>query len=134
MTESGNAAVYFVDRHMAEGRADKTAFREATGDQRELSFAALADQSGCVATALDRAGIARESRALMLVLDQIEFPAIFWGCLKAGVIPVPLNTLLATSVYDAILNDSRATCLFVSEELWPVIQPAAVVSLDSGRS
>jgi len=133
MTESGNAADYFIDRHLAEGRADKTAFREAAGDQRELSFGALADQSACVATALDRAGITRESRALMLVLDQIEFPEIFWGCLKAGVIPVPLNTLLAAPVYEAILNDSRATCLFVSAQLWPVIQPVAIASANLTR-
>ncbi len=128
MTESGNAAVYFVDRHVAEGHAGAIAFREATGDQRELSYGDLASQSGCVATALGRAGITRESRALMLVLDQVEFPSIFWGCLKAGVVPVPLNTLLATPVYEAILNDSRATCLFVSAELWPVVQPAAAAS------
>lgn len=128
MTDSGNAAIYFVDRHVAEGRADKVAFREAAGDRRELSYGELARQSGCLATALDRAGIGRESRALMLVLDQVEFPVVFWGCLKAGVLPVPLNTLLATPVYDAILNDSRATCLFVSEQLWPLIQPAAAVS------
>jgi len=128
MSESGNAAVYFIDRHVADGRGGKAAFREATGKQRELSYEGLSSQSGCVATALDRAGITRESRALMLVLDQIEFPVIFWGCLKAGVVPVPLNTLLAMPVYEAILDDSRATCLFVSEELWPVVQPAATTA------
>jgi 4-hydroxybenzoate-CoA ligase len=128
MTQSGNAAIYFIDRHMAEGRADKVAFREAAGEQRELSYGALSNLSGRVATALGRAGITRESRALMLVLDQLEFPAIFWGCLKAGVVPVPLNTLLASAVYESILKDSRAACLFVSEELWPVVQPAAAAS------
>ncbi len=128
MADSGNAALYFVDRHITEGRADKVAFREATGRARELSYGDLATQTGCVATALGRAGIAREARAIMLVLDQVEFPAIFWGCLKGGVIPVPLNTLLATPVYEAILNDSRATCLFVSQELWDVVGPAALAS------
>jgi len=128
MSEQGNAAVFFVDRHVAEGRGEKIAFREATGDQRELSYGDLAHQSGVIATALGRAGITRESRALMLVLDQIEFPAIFWGCFKAGVVPVPLNTLLATPVYEVILKDSRATCLFVSVELWPVVQEAAAAS------
>lgn len=123
-----NAAVYFVDRHLTEGRGDNIAFREASGQQRELSYGALSNLSGRVATALGRAGITRESRALMLVLDQTEFPEIFWGCIKAGVVPVPLNTLLATLVYEVILKDSRATCLFVSEELWPVVQPAAAAS------
>ncbi|MEO0381235.1 MAG: benzoate-CoA ligase family protein, partial [Pseudomonadota bacterium] len=66
----------------------------------------------------------REERMAMLVLDQIEFPILFWGAIKAGVIPVPLNTLLATPVYDAILRDSRATMLVVSEALFDVVAPA----------
>jgi 4-hydroxybenzoate-CoA ligase len=125
MSASGNAVQFFVDRHLAEGRGEKTAFREAAGQRREMSYGELAAQSGCIAAALQRAGVPREARALMLVLDQLEFPAIFWGCIKAGVIPVPVNTLLTESVYDAILKDSRASCLFVSESLWPAIRTAA---------
>jgi 4-hydroxybenzoate-CoA ligase len=133
MTQNGNAAIYFVDRHISEGRAEKCAFREAAGEKRALTYGGLADKTGCMAAALTRAGVERESRALMLVLDQLEFPVIFWGCIKAGVIPVPLNTLLSTSVYDAILKDSRASTLFVSAELWPVIQPAAQSAPDLKR-
>lgn len=123
-----NAASYFVDRHLNEGRSETVAFREAAGSKRSLTYGDLALETGRIASALIRAGIRREDRALMLVLDQIEFPQIFWGCLKAGVIPVPLNTLLATPIYDLILNDARPTCLFVSEELWPVVQSAALAS------
>ncbi|SPJ27143.1 benzoate-CoA ligase family protein [Falsiruegeria mediterranea] len=125
---SGNAAQYFVDRHVNEGRGDRPAFREAGGEKRSLTYGALADGAGVVASALTRAGIPREARAVMLVLDQIEFPQIFWGCMRAGVVPVPLNTLLAAPVYKAILEDSRATILFVSQELWPVVEPAARAS------
>jgi 4-hydroxybenzoate-CoA ligase len=66
MTDNGNAALYFVDRHLAEGRADKLAFREAGHDGRAVRYGDLAEVSGRVAGALERAGIARESRALML--------------------------------------------------------------------
>ncbi len=59
----------------------------------------------------------------MLVLDMIEFPIIFWGSMKAGIVPIPLNTLLSTDVYRAILLDSRARALFVSSELLPVVEP-----------
>ncbi|UOA28468.1 benzoate-CoA ligase family protein [Pseudosulfitobacter sp. DSM 107133] len=122
---SANAASYFVDRHVAEGRGDKVAFREY-GSGRSLTYGALADASGRVAAAFAQHGIAAEQRVAMLVLDTIEFPQIFWGALKAGVIPVPLNTLLATSVYDVILRDSRATTLFVSQELYDTVAPALV--------
>ncbi|TNF58966.1 MAG: benzoate-CoA ligase family protein, partial [Rhodobacteraceae bacterium] len=128
MHDSANAAAYFVDRHLAEGRADKPAFREAAGARRSLSYGQLAEASDRVAGALSRVGIAREERAIMLMLDQVEFPQVFWGALKAGVIPVPLNTLLSTDVYAHILNDSRAACLFVSAELLPVVLPAALAT------
>ncbi|MCI5095077.1 MAG: benzoate-CoA ligase family protein [Rhodobacteraceae bacterium] len=124
MNPAENAASYFVDRHIDEGRADKCAFREAAGEKRSLTYGALAERSGQLYGALERANVPREARAVMLVLDQIEFPEIFWGCIKAGVVPVPLNTLLATDVYELILRDSRATALFVSHELWSVVEPA----------
>jgi 4-hydroxybenzoate-CoA ligase len=118
-----NAALWFVDRHLSEGRGGKPAFVEAGEGGRSLSYAELADGSGQVAAALGRAGIRREERAAMLVLDQTEFPLIFWGAIKAGVVPVPLNTLLAAPVYAAILRDSRAAILFVSQPLWEVVAP-----------
>ena len=121
---NGNAAIWFVDRHVSEGRADKVAFREAWQGGRELSYGALASQSDEVAGAFGLAGTRREERAAMFVLDQIEFPTLFWGALKAGVVPVALNTLLSTDVYSTILNDSRASIAFVSSELLEVVLPA----------
>ncbi len=121
---NANAAEWFVDRHITEGRSDKAAFVEAWDGGRSLTYGALAEQSGRVADGLSRAGIRREERAAMFVLDQIEFPMIFWGALKVGVQPVALNTLLATEVYRTILNDSRASIAFVSAELLGVVLPA----------
>lgn len=121
---SGNAATYFVDRHIGEGRGDKIAFREADGDKRSLTYGRLAEETARFAGALDRHGVRREERVAMIVRDQIEFPVVFWGALKAGAIPVPLNTLLSSDIYEAILSDSRASILVVSEELWEVVAPA----------
>ena len=125
---NGNAATWFVDRHPDEGRADKVAFREARPGGRELSYGALAERTGEVAAALGRAGVAREERAAMFVLDRIEFPCLFWGALKAGVLPVALNTLLSTEVYRTVLADCRAAIAFVSAELLDVVLPAAAES------
>jgi 4-hydroxybenzoate-CoA ligase len=121
---SGNAAFYFVDRHCSGPAAARAAFVEAGPGGRTLSYEELARQSDRMAALYERHGLRREDRAVMLVLDQIEFPVIFWGSLKAGVIPVPLNTLLSADVYHAILMNSRARALFVSGELLPVIAPA----------
>lgn len=125
---NGNAAVWFVDRHVEEGRAQKVAFREAWEEGRSLTYGELAEASGRCAAALKRAGIRREERAAMFVLDQIEFPIIFWGAIKAGVQPVALNTLLSTDVYGSILKDSRASIAFVSAELAETVMPALLAA------
>jgi 4-hydroxybenzoate-CoA ligase len=124
MSQSQNAAIYFVDRHVEEGRADKPAFREADGARRSLTYGELATATSRFAGALARCGLRREERIAMIVRDQIEFPVVFFGAMKAGVIPVPLNTLLSTEVYTNILNDCRATLLVVSEQLWDVVAGA----------
>ncbi|MDG1103140.1 MAG: AMP-binding protein [Ascidiaceihabitans sp.] len=117
-----NAALYFVDRHVREGRGDKVAFREYPNG-RALSYGMLAVTSDKISGAFGQGGIAQEERAAMLVLDCIEFPQIFWGAIKAGVVPVPLNTLLAAPVYDAILRDSRISILFISGALYATVKP-----------
>ncbi len=124
MAHSGNAAAYFIDRHLEEGRGSKTAFREADGEQRSLTYAELADQTARFGGALLAHGVRREERVAMIVRDQLEFPVVFWGAIKAGAIPVPLNTLLSASIYEDILKDSRASILVVSEQLWDVVKPA----------
>ncbi|MEM9277306.1 MAG: benzoate-CoA ligase family protein [Pseudomonadota bacterium] len=121
---NNNAAIHFVDRHASGPKADKCAFMEADGAQRTLTYAELSEQSGKMAEFYENLGINREDRAAVLVLDQIEFPIIFWGSLKCGVVPVALNTLLSTDVYDTILRDSRSRILFVSQALLSVVEPA----------
>lgn len=130
MSENKNAAVWFVDRHIEEGRGANVAFREADGLKRSQTYAELADRSDLVAGAFQSAGLHREERVACLILDQLEYPEIFWGALKAGVVPVALNTLLATSVYKSVLDDSRAVCLIVSSELWRMVAPALVENSD----
>ncbi len=117
---NGNAALYFVDRHADGAAADKVAFIEG---ERTLTYRELARESGRLAGLYAAHGLQPEDRAAMIVLDTIEFPIIFWGSLKAGIVPAPLNTLLTAENYEAILNDSRAKALFVSKELLASLEP-----------
>jgi benzoate-CoA ligase len=68
-------------------------------------------------------GIAREQRVLVALYDTIDFPSVFLGAIKAGIVPVAVNTLLTTSDYDYMLRDSRASALVVSEGLVPAFAP-----------
>ncbi|WP_169545597.1 benzoate-CoA ligase family protein [Sneathiella aquimaris] len=118
-----NAAAYFVDRHAKGAAAEKVAFTEAVDGGRSLTYAALGEQSGKMTALFEKYHIQPEDRVVMLVHDVVEFPVIFWGSLKAGVIPVPVNTLLAADLYALILDDSKAKSLFVSEVLLDVVKP-----------
>ncbi len=120
---NGNAAAHFVDRHLGGPVEAKPAFVEAGPDGRTITYRDLALQSDRMTALYERHGLRAEDRAAMFVLDQIEFPIVFWGSLKAGIVPIPLNTLLPAGLYDAILMDCRARALFVSAGLLPTVAP-----------
>jgi 4-hydroxybenzoate-CoA ligase len=115
-----NAAVAMVDRHVAEGRGEKTAFIDPV---HSLTYGELMAQSNRFANAVKGLGIPREARVALLLLDTVDFPVAFWGAIKAGVVPVPLNTLLTAEQYGYILEDSRARVLVVSAPLLATVQP-----------
>jgi 4-hydroxybenzoate-CoA ligase len=119
---TGNAADYFLARHLREGRGDHIAF---TDPWRSLTYAELDAASVRFAAGLRRAGIERERRIALVMLDTVDFPIAFWGALRAGVIPVPINTLLPAETIGYILRDSRAAALFVSAPLLAPLKPAA---------
>ncbi len=122
MIENQNAAIWFVDRHLNENRGEKIAFREADGEQRELTYRQLAEKSAQLGGALKQFDVRQEERIALIMLDQIEFPIVFWGAIKSGVIPVPINTMLTAEIYESILRDSRSTMLFVSSVLWESVK------------
>jgi len=117
-----NAAVDFVDRNVAEGRGEKTAFIDPS---RSVTYSELRDSAARIGPMLARMGIEPENRIVLVLLDTVDFPILFWGAIRAGVIPVLLNTRLTVDQYRYLLDDSRAKAVFVSPALLPVIQEAA---------
>ncbi len=123
MTEpDGNAYDFFVARHLREGRGARLAFSDPW---RSLTYAELDAAAGRFAAGLAAAGIERERRIALVMLDTIDFPIAFWGALRAGVVPIPINTLLPADITGYILQDSRAAALFVSAPLLEGLKPAA---------
>ncbi len=118
--ESGNAVDWFVDRHGRDGAGERQAFQDPW---RSLTYAALEQATRRFAGALAAAGIDREQRLLILLQDTIDFPIAFWGALRAGVVPVPINTLLTADTVRYILADSRAVGAVVSEALVEGLAP-----------
>jgi 4-hydroxybenzoate-CoA ligase len=108
---TGNAIDWFVDRHVREGAGNRVAFRDPW---RELTYGELAVETRRFASALTAAGIGRERRVALLLHDTVDFPIAFWGALRAGIVPVPINTLLTKEAIGYILTDCRAEAIFVS--------------------
>ena len=109
-----NAATDMVDAHISAGRGDKAAFIDGT---ETLTYALLAERTNRVANLVRTYGIGRESRIALLLQDTIDYPPAFWGAIKAGAVPVALNTLLTSEQYKYILEDSRAQAIIVSSSL-----------------
>jgi benzoate-CoA ligase family protein len=116
-----NAAVDFVDRHVAEGRGAKVAFVDDGGS---LTYGELAERTARVAGVVRALGVAPEQRVMLCLHDTRDFPCVFFGAIRAGAVAVPVNTLLTTDDYAHMLDDSRARALFVSDALWPKLAPA----------
>jgi len=115
-----NAAVDLVDHNIDEGRVDKPAFVDP---DRTLTYGGLLEDCSRMGGLLEEHGLGAESRVAVLVLDTVDFPVIFLGSIRAGAVPVALNTLLTTNQYEYILADCRAQALFVSEPLLETVEP-----------
>jgi len=114
-----NAATYFIDRHLQERRSEKVAF-ECEG--AHLTYLQLSERVNRAGNALRHLGVRVEERVLLLLLDTPAFAVSFFGAIKVGAVPVPVNTLLKPSDYQYMLNNSRARVAIVSQSLYPQIQ------------
>src|SRR6202048_2551059 len=113
-----NAAADFVDSSIARGLGGKIAFADG---ERALTYAGLQEGTFRFAAALRRLGIRQESRVVLIMHDSVDFPVAFWGAIRAGVIPVPLNTLLTPEQYAYLFADSRAVATVVVAALAPML-------------
>jgi 4-hydroxybenzoate-CoA ligase len=112
--EPGNAVDWFVDRHVREGNGARLAFRDPW---RSLTYGELAAATARFAGALLQAGVGREQRVVLLLQDTIDFPIAFWGTMRAGAVPVPINTLLTAETVGYILADCRTAAVVMSAGL-----------------
>jgi 4-hydroxybenzoate-CoA ligase/benzoate-CoA ligase len=120
LPRSYNAASDLIDGNLRAGRGARVAIRE---QGREISYAGLAELTNRAGNAFAGLGLLQEQRALLCLLDTADFPAAFWGAIKAGCVPVPVNTLLTGQDYDFMLRDSRARLLVASGALLDRLLP-----------
>jgi benzoate-CoA ligase len=121
-----NAAAYFIDRHIAEGRGSKIAIE---CEEQRVTYSELFETVNRGGHTLKRLGVRIEERVFLLLFDTPEFAASFFGAIKIGAVPVPVNTLLKPADYEYMLNDSRARVAIVSEGLLPLVKAVPRESL-----
>ncbi|NVM89480.1 benzoate-CoA ligase [Variovorax sp. SG517] len=110
--------------HLFELNRERAARTAYIDDRGTMSYGQLDERSRRLAAALQAAGIRREERVLLLMLDGNDWPVSFLGSLYAGVVPVAVNTLLTPDDYAYMLDHSRAQAVLVSGALLPTLQEA----------
>src|SRR6201987_4532499 len=113
-----NAATDFVDANIARGLGDKVAF---TDSERSLTYAQLQANSYRFAAALKALGLREENRVVLAFHDTVDYPVAFWGAIRAGIVPIPVNTLLTAEQYAYLLADSRAAAIVGAAALAPAV-------------
>jgi len=114
-----NAAHDLIERNLSAGRGEKLAYID---DECTLTYRQLSERSAAFAHLLKSLGIQREQRILLCLHDTVDFPVVFLGAIRAGVIPVPVNTLLTPDDYRYLMDDSRARLVVCAASLSPVLE------------
>ena len=116
MPDEFNLASFLIDRHLAEGRANKPAVYY---EQETITYAELAEAANRVGNALLDLGVELENRVMICLPDCPQFLAVYFGAMKIGAVPVPVSTMAVQQDYLYYLNDSRAKALIVHQDLAP---------------
>jgi benzoate-CoA ligase family protein len=127
-----NFAADILKRNLGAGRAGKLAYIDHRhgSTYQGWTYGDLAERVERFGHVLRSLGLRREERVLLCLLDTIDWPTAFLGAIKAGMVPVPLNTLLTADDYRFMLDDSRARLLVVSDELYPKFAQAIAASAE----
>src|SRR5215831_19534679 len=116
-----NAAADLLERNLVAGRGAKTAFIDDNG---RYSYRELDERVSQFANLIRRQGIHAEERILLCLHDTIDFPTAFLGAIKAGIVPVAVNTQLSSDEFAFMLVDSRARAVVVSAPVLPTMMTA----------
>ncbi|WP_416224298.1 benzoate-CoA ligase family protein [Thermogemmatispora sp.] len=114
-----NAASAFLDANLAQGRGGKVAIYY---EDQTFTYAQVAEMANRVGNGLLELGVEMEQRVALLLLDSPQFAAAFFGAIKMGAVPIPMNTMLRPEDYVYMLNDSRAKVLLIHAALWPAVR------------
>jgi long-chain acyl-CoA synthetase len=97
------------------------------GAERQVTYAQLDERADRVAGLVRKLGVGAGERVGMIIGNRVEFLEIFFGAMRAGAIPVAINTRLARDTLKFILEDAECRAVFVE----PAVHPDALAVSDS---
>ncbi|MGW1424970.1 benzoate-CoA ligase family protein [Bradyrhizobium manausense] len=112
IAERYNASEILFD-NLHAGRADKVAIFAASGN---TSYGELCAKAARCGNALASLGLRRGDRVLLLLNDTASYPAVFFGAVRAGFVPMLINTLSPKDLIGFYLQDSAAPVAVVDAE------------------
>jgi benzoate-CoA ligase family protein len=114
-----NAAAYFVDRNVEEGRGEQTAI---LFEDQVYTYKRFSEKVNRTANVLTELGVGMENRVMLLLRDTPEMLFSFYGAIKSGAVPIPSNILMKAPDFLYMLNDSRAAVLIVDAAFLPEVE------------
>ncbi|HET7323753.1 MAG TPA: class I adenylate-forming enzyme family protein, partial [Halococcus sp.] len=91
--------------------SEKTAF-VAFG--QEQSFSELDDESNRVANVLTEHGVTPGERVGLFIPNTLQFPSAYFGVIRAGAVPIPLNLRMDPETLVFVLDDAAVEYLIAS--------------------
>jgi acetyl-CoA synthetase len=100
-----NASAILFD-NLSAGRGDRCA---VTGPAGRRTYAELAADAARYGAGLQSLGLRRGDRVLLFLDDTPAYPAALFGAIRAGLVPLLINTLTPPNLLQFYLADSSAT-------------------------
>jgi acetyl-CoA synthetase len=110
-----NASRILFD-NLGKGRGDRLAL---TGPPGTRSYAELCAEASRWGHGFLSLGLTRGDRVLMFLDDTPAYPAAFFGAVRAGFVPLLINTLTPPDLLQFYLSDSAATVAVADAEFCP---------------
>ena len=117
-----NASAILFD-NIQRGNGGRIALRGPAGD---VTYDALCRLAGRAGNALLSLGLRRGERVLLLLDDTPLYPAFFFGAIRAGLVPVLLNTLSPPDLLQFYLADAGARAIVIEADIVGQLTPEAV--------
>ena len=97
-----------------QGRNAERVFLVDSLSGEELTFGQMHDSACAIAADLARRGLKKGDRVALLLHNSSAFARLYFGCLYAGLVTVPINPILTTREIDFMVQSSRARLLVLS--------------------